>query len=301
MDVAVVASDPTAPGRVASLTVFHVAHLVEPVGPAAEAVGRAGAWQGTSARLDRARLRREQRRREARELGGRRLRALAMLERVRVLTATVVAGTHGLPKATRRVVEFLANRLPNPPRFLVPPNSRVSADLDIVDLLECRRWEVLHVQEPRFADAAARAVARRRADGHPAAWLLDLDRVPVGDVALAPSRSPERADGPALGREGGRAPADAVIATSPALATALRERFRLSQAPTVLTWGGAPQDSARLTTLYRDLLERDRAKETVDPALSATLAATAARRAQSTTALSLDTDAAVSAPPAQGA
>lgn len=306
MDVTVLAPDPSGPvGRVVQLSVFAAANLVEPAGPAREVVGRTDAWQRTSARLERARLRREQRRREARELGGRRLRALARLEHLRVLThesRTLAEGAYRrLPDISRSVVESLVHRLPDLPVFLAPPNSRMP-DLDIVDLLEHGRWEVLHVQEPRFADVAARAVARRRADGDPAAWVLDLDRVPDSAETIASYWPRGLAGGPSQGREAARAPAaDAFIAATPALATAVQERFRLSQAPTVLTWVGTPEDSSRLTALYRDLLEGDGADETVDPTLSATLATTAALRAQARAALMLEAGASVSDSPAQGA
>lgn len=114
-------------------------------------------------------------------------------------------------------------------------------DLAFAPVIDSLDWEILHAHDVHHVGTAARAVARRRAQGRPAKWVYDAHEYVAG-LSVYPPRT-KRIVAAFAGLEAEYIGlADAVVTVTPALADRLREQYRLPVTPTVVM--NSPQLSA---------------------------------------------------------
>ena len=111
-------------------------------------------------------------------------------------------------------------------------------DLAYGPVIDAEEWEILHAHDVHHVGTAARAVARRRAQGRPAQWVYDAHEYVAGLPIYPPRTKRFVAAYVDLEREYIHR-ADAVITVTPALADHLREQYALPTTPTVVM--NAPQ------------------------------------------------------------
>lgn len=117
-------------------------------------------------------------------------------------------------------------------------------ELAYAPVIDAEPWDVLHAHDVHHVGTAARAVARRRAQGLPARWVYDAHEYVAG-VAVAPGRGRRvRAAYTQLEAEYIHR-ADAVITVTPPLADHLAHTYALPETPTVVM--NAPQLQASVT------------------------------------------------------
>ena len=100
----------------------------------------------------------------------------------------------------------------------------------VLDQLE---WDVLHAHDVHLVGVASRAVARARASGRTVAWVYDAHEYVAGLSLYGGRTKRKRAAYLDLESEYAR-DADAVVTVTPALAETLRDRYRLTDLPTVV-------------------------------------------------------------------
>lgn len=114
-------------------------------------------------------------------------------------------------------------------------------DLAFAPVIDSLDWEILHAHDVHHVGTAARAVARRRAQGRSAMWVYDAHEYVAG-LSVYPPRTKRivaaftRLEAEFIGL------ADAVVTVTPALADRLREQYSLPLTPTVVM--NSPQLSA---------------------------------------------------------
>lgn len=112
----------------------------------------------------------------------------------------------------------------------------------VIDSLD---WELIHAHDVHHMGTAARAVARRRAEGRPAAWVYDAHEYVVGLPVYPPRTKRFVAAYVDLEQEFIHR-ADAVITVTPALAEHLQEQYSLPVTPTVVMNSPQLQSKAHL-------------------------------------------------------
>lgn len=111
-------------------------------------------------------------------------------------------------------------------------------DLAYAPVIDAEDWEVLHAHDVHHVGTAARAVARRRAQGRPAAWIYDAHEYVAGLPIYPPRTKRFVAAYTDLEAEYIHR-ADAVITVTPPLAEHLQQQYSLTATPTVVM--NAPQ------------------------------------------------------------
>ncbi len=114
-------------------------------------------------------------------------------------------------------------------------------DLNFAPVIDDLDWEILHAHDVHHVGTAARAVARRRAEGRPAQWVYDAHEYVRGLSVYPPRTTRVVAAFAQLEAEYIRR-ADAVVTVTPALAEQLRDQYGLDRTPTVVM--NSPQLSA---------------------------------------------------------
>jgi len=99
--------------------------------------------------------------------------------------------------------------------------------------LDQLEWDVLHAHDVHLVGVASRAVARRRAAGHTAAWVYDAHEYVAGLSIYGGRTIRRRAAYLDLEREYVR-DADAVVTVTQPLADTLREQYSLKETPAVV-------------------------------------------------------------------
>lgn len=115
---------------------------------------------------------------------------------------------------------------------------RVLPEIDDYELafgpvLDRLDWEVLHAHDVHLVGIAARAVARRRAEGRPAAWVYDAHEFVSGLSIYGPRTRRRRAAYYDLESEY-FGMADAVVTVTDELAEELVRQYRMKTTPTVV-------------------------------------------------------------------
>lgn len=114
-------------------------------------------------------------------------------------------------------------------------------DLAFAPVIDSLDWQILHAHDVHHVGTAARAVARRRAQGRPAKWVYDAHEYVAGLSVYPPRTKRVVAAFTDLEAEYIRL-ADAVVTVTPPLAERLREQYTLPSTPTVVM--NSPQLSA---------------------------------------------------------
>ncbi|WP_084343678.1 glycosyltransferase family 4 protein [Piscicoccus intestinalis] len=189
-----------------------------------------------------ARLQVELRRREAAEFRELALRARAQWSRGKIIgQGAMWRVQRGLGRRERLVREAGANwwggrtSLASWRRQLPEIDDFDTAYAPVIDSLD---WQILHAHDVHHVGTAARAVARRRQQGRPAAWVYDAHEYVAGLPIFPPRTKRFIAAYTKLEAEYVRR-ADAVITVTPALADQLRDQYGLKATPTVVM--NAPQ------------------------------------------------------------
>lgn len=188
------------------------------------------------------------RRAEAAEFGGRSLQARVQLGRAgRVVQGKVDAVLGRLAPREEAWREGFAQWLGEQTRF-----ASWRRDLPEIDdfelaygpVIDAEEWDVLHAHDVHHVGTAARAVARRRAQGRPATWVYDAHEYVAG-LPIYPPRTKRFVAAYVDLEQEYIHRADAVITVTPDLADHLRARYSLPTTPTVVM--NSPQLTTQVT------------------------------------------------------
>lgn len=188
------------------------------------------------------------RRAEAAEFGGKSLQRRVQVARLgRIAQGKVDAVLGRLAPKEEQWREAFADWMGEQTRFASWRRDLPEIDdfeLAYAPVIDAEDWEILHAHDVHHVGTAARAVARRRAQGRPAKWVYDSHEYVEG-LPIYPPRTKRFVAAYVDLEQEYIHRADAVITVTPDLADHLRAQYDLPTTPTVVM--NSPQLATQVT------------------------------------------------------